>query len=201
MKKIITRLLLPHKEENHEYSGNLYWHTANPSQKLIYDSLQKLHTKGYRASAFQEGDGITFENQTKTLVQVYSDIKFAFDWSDVELADNPQTKILLAELKKYETRPGNFYYKVCDKDFFEKDGVALVKITGPDFFTGTTYSVTILKSEFDLLERGEHFQVALKTTSASDREFLISGISINSNIFKEVEEYPDKDFDADDLPS
>lgn len=197
--KIATRLLLPHKEEHIEFSGNLYWHIPTPSQKMIYDSLQSLTERGYFASPFPEGDGITFSHKSKTLVQVYNDIKLAFDWSDVELQDNPQSKILLAELKKYEPRPGSFYYKVCDKDFFEKDGVAHVKISGPDFLTGSIYSATILKSEFDLIESGEHFQVALKKTNASDREFLISGIS-NNNIFKEAQENPDEDYDADELP-
>jgi len=200
MPRIVTRLLLPHKEEHAYYCGNLYWHNAALSQKMIFASLNKLQAKGYRASAFPEGDGITFDNESKTLLEVYEDIKLAFDWSDVELPDNPQTKILLAELKKSEQRPGSFYYKVCKKDFFEIDGVAHVKISGPDFLTGITYSVTILKSEFDLLESGENFQVALKKTSASDREFLISGISDHNNIFKGAQENPDEDFDADELP-
>ena len=57
----------------------------------------------------------------------------------------------------------------------------------------------ILKSEFDLLESGENFQVALKKTSASDREFLISGISGHNTIFTDVQENPFEDYDADEL--
>ena len=110
MSRIVTRLLLPHKEPHAYYCGNLYWHSAAPSQKMIFDSLQKLQAKGYRAAAFLEGDGITFDNESKTLLEVYEDIKLSFDWSDVELPDNPKTKILLAELKKYQPQPGSFYY-------------------------------------------------------------------------------------------
>jgi len=200
MSRIVTRLLLPHKEAHAYYCGNLYWHSPAPSQQMIFDSVNKLQAKGYRASAFPEGDGITFDDESKTLLEVYEDIKLSFDWSDIELPDNRQTKILLAALKKNEPRPGCFYYKVCDKEFLEIDGVINVKITGSDFLTGNTYSVTILKSEFDLLESGEHFQTVLKKTSASDREFLISGISDRNNIYKEAQENPDEDFDADELP-
>ncbi len=201
MERIVTRLLLPHKEGRIEFNGNLYWGSNIPPQKLINYSRDRLEEKGYWVSCFPEGDGIVFEAKSENLLEIYNDIIWAFDWSDVQLPDNPQSRMVLLDLNnpelKYVPTPGNFYYMVCKQEFVMADGEEYVKITGPDIITGITYSVTILFTEYEKIRKGEKFQVVLRSLPANDREFLISGISTNE-LFLEEEENQDFSDNADE---
>lgn len=49
--------------------------------------------------------------------------------------------------------------------------------TGPCVLTKKPYSVTVKGSELYAYRKGEYIQIAFKSLSAGDREFLISGYS------------------------
>lgn len=80
MEKLTATLLPPH----HEYSGNLLWNasTAVALESEIYESINKLRELGYWASAFPEGDGVTFtdNSKNKNIDDITSDIKSCFEW-------------------------------------------------------------------------------------------------------------------------
>jgi hypothetical protein len=63
MEKLSAVLLPPHQE----YSGNLLWNASNiiGCESEIYASINQLRGLGYWASAFPEGDGISFTENTK----------------------------------------------------------------------------------------------------------------------------------------
>ena len=69
------------------------------------------------------------------------------------------------------------YYALSDAcEWTEaKDGV--FTISGPCIVTGKTVTVTIKVAEYDEYERGAYIQDALKSLSADEREFLMSGHS------------------------
>lgn len=77
--------------------------------------------------------------------------------------------------------PTHFYLNThCTHQNFPKNGIAHIKITGHDVFSGEEYSVVVKKEELDSLYRGAQFQEAFKSISKEDREFLISGIAPES---------------------
>ncbi|XHX76651.1 MAG: hypothetical protein RBJ76_19740 [Stenomitos frigidus ULC029] len=86
-------------------SGNLLWNTAQfkEFEDEISYSLNLLREIGYWASAFPEGDGITFnfkdENISKTNEEMLTDFKNCFNWVDIELGKSNDSNIELAELE------------------------------------------------------------------------------------------------------
>jgi len=70
----------------------------------------------------------------------------------------------------------HYYQNNCVISFFDLDGTSYVEISGPDVITGNSFSVKILKKEFDLIEQGIPFQKAIKSIPKEEIEFLISGI-------------------------
>ena len=76
-------------------SGNLLWNKSifNDSKSKIEISLGKLREIGYWASAFPEGDGVTFnvtdETSTKSNDEMFDDFLSAFDWVDIEKVAKP----------------------------------------------------------------------------------------------------------------
>lgn len=85
MKDLPAVLLPPH----HEYSGNLLWNAFNVIgyESEISASINQLRGLGYWASAFPEGDGITFtENSKKKKVDhIASDIQSCFKWLSISV--------------------------------------------------------------------------------------------------------------------
>lgn len=70
------------------------------------------------------------------------------------------------------------YYKThCKVKKLENDQV---EISGPDIFTGDTFSVCIESTEYEALENGLQFQKAIRSIAPEEREFLISGMAPSS---------------------
>ena len=93
---------LPPREN---YSGNLLWNKSifRDSKSKIEISLDKLREIGYWASAFPEGDGVTFNVTDKTSKksndEMFDDFRSAFDWVDIEKAKSKDSNTELAELE------------------------------------------------------------------------------------------------------
>jgi len=85
-----------------KHTGNILWEKAHPIKFGIFpkehpvgggfagslqlgtgENIKKFREKGYWASCFPEGDGITLESNNKSSEQVIKDIKECFGW-DVE---------------------------------------------------------------------------------------------------------------------
>lgn len=85
MEKLPAILLPPH----HEYSGNLLWNASNAIglESKIYKSINRLRELGYWASAFPEGDGVTFTDNSKNKKtdDIASDIKSCFEWLSISV--------------------------------------------------------------------------------------------------------------------
>jgi hypothetical protein len=77
------------KPPHHEYTGNLLW---NPSDVVgrkaeISTSLERFRLLGYWASAYPEGDGVTFteESGKKRNAEIASDVRTSFQWLEVSV--------------------------------------------------------------------------------------------------------------------
>lgn len=85
MEKLSAVLLPPH----HEYLGNLLWNTSSVigRESEISASIDQLRGLGYWASAFPEGDGITFTDNTKNkkVDSIVLDIQSCFKWLNISV--------------------------------------------------------------------------------------------------------------------
>jgi hypothetical protein len=85
MEKLTAVLLPPH----HEYTGNLLWNAFNliGRESEIWASINQLRGLDYWASAFPEGDGITFTENTKKkkVDHIASDIESCFKWLSISV--------------------------------------------------------------------------------------------------------------------
>lgn len=85
--------------------GNLLWRKEQfkGSNNEIRASLNKLKNIGYWASAFPEGDGVTFkvesEEDVRTSDEMLSDFKDCFDWIEISLGKSKDSNTELAELE------------------------------------------------------------------------------------------------------
>lgn len=85
MTKISAVLLPPH----HEYTGNLLWDASDVIGREfeVGNSINQLRGFGYWASAFPEGDGVTFtENSgSKSTDELARDVKSSFEWLNISV--------------------------------------------------------------------------------------------------------------------
>jgi hypothetical protein len=92
-----ARILFPRANVN----GNLLWNKAEAvsEQSRISASLTKLRALGYWASAFPEGDGVTFSDKScRSESVVLGDFVAAFDWLNISIAKSGNGNFELAEL-------------------------------------------------------------------------------------------------------
>jgi len=182
----MARFIFPHG--NH--LGNLVW-TKNekPSQVTINKALAFFGSRNYFASAFPEGDGICFEHSYKKNIDFFRDFTDAFPDLDFQIYDTPENRKLMLQINiPPAPKPGNFYYKTCNKKIKQVNGKEEITFSGPDVVTGNLYSVTISKEQLDLIEKGLPFEIVLNHLPANKREFLISGISTN-DLFKDNDDF------------
>lgn len=85
MTKVSAVLLPPH----HEYKGNLLWDASEVigRESEIGDSINQLRGLGYWASAFPEGDGVTFTEDSgrKDADELAQDVKSSFEWLNISV--------------------------------------------------------------------------------------------------------------------
>ncbi|EPV8391018.1 hypothetical protein ACWASN_000036 [Klebsiella aerogenes] len=87
------------------YSGNVLWCKEDFINKVddILTSLIKLRGIGYWASAFPEGNGITFnynkDRYQKSSIEILEDFSRCFEWVVIELAKSRNSDLELAELE------------------------------------------------------------------------------------------------------
>lgn len=85
MSTVSAVLLPPH----HEYTGNLLWNASDVigRESDIGTSLNRLSELGYWASAFPEGDGVTFTEDSgkKPNKEIVSDVRACFDWLNISV--------------------------------------------------------------------------------------------------------------------
>ena len=85
MTKIPAVLLPPH----HEYTGNLLWNASDVigRESEISISINQLRGMGYWASAFPEGDGVTFTEDTgeKQNDELVADVRACFEWLSISV--------------------------------------------------------------------------------------------------------------------
>lgn len=108
------------------YSGNLLWNKSKFSDvsSKIESSLGKLREIGYWASAFPEGDGVTFnvtdETATKSNDEMFNDFRSAFDWVDIETAKSKDSNSELAELEDEDETLECIVIVPLDKIYIQK---------------------------------------------------------------------------------
>lgn len=85
MSNIPAVLLPPH----HEYTGNLLWNASDVigRESEISVSINQLRELGYWASAFPEGDGVTFTEDSgeKRNDELVSDVRKCFEWLNISV--------------------------------------------------------------------------------------------------------------------
>lgn len=128
-----ARIIFP----NGHYSGNLLWNKAEALEweTAIANSLSLIRLKNYWASAYPEGDGVTFTDENKRSdAEVLKDFITCFEWLDIaagqtknanfELADlegdaEMQCTVIvpLSKLKIEETFSIGDFQFVCNKEF------------------------------------------------------------------------------------
>lgn len=121
--KMKARFLPPKGNEQ----GNLLWSKSkfSDSNLKIEASLEKLRKMGYWASAFPEGDGVTFnfadETITKNNNEIFDDFQSAFDWVDIEQAQSQDSNAELAELVDEEETIECIVIVPLDKIFIQQN--------------------------------------------------------------------------------
>ncbi|EIA9362900.1 hypothetical protein K7116_001415 [Salmonella enterica] len=96
-----ARLIPPYEN----YTGNVLWRKEDFINKVddISTSLKKLRDMGYWASAYPEGDGITFkytkDSYQKSSIEILEDFSICFEWVEIELAKSRSSNLELAELE------------------------------------------------------------------------------------------------------
>lgn len=94
-----AKLLLPRGN----YSGNLLWRKAElPGKELqLALSLERLNEFGYWASAFPEGDGVTFNDKGagRSEQKILDEFCEAFPWLDVSMGIHGNSNQELADLE------------------------------------------------------------------------------------------------------
>lgn len=77
------------KPPHREYTGNLLWNAVAVvgRESEISASLAKFRELGYWASAYPEGDGVTFTDESgdKRNEEIVSEARKCFDWLDISL--------------------------------------------------------------------------------------------------------------------
>lgn len=77
------------KPPHHEYNGNLLWNVASVvgKEREISESLDQLRKLGYWASPFPEGDGVTLNDETKSIAidELLEDVRRCFKWLDISV--------------------------------------------------------------------------------------------------------------------
>lgn len=85
MTKVAAVLLPPH----HEYTGNLLWNASEVigRETQIGASINQLRELGYWASAFPEGDGVTFTEDSgkKRNDELVLDVQSCFEWLQISI--------------------------------------------------------------------------------------------------------------------
>ncbi|WP_440117685.1 hypothetical protein [Paenibacillus sp. QZ-Y1] len=82
----MKKAFLLHPYEN--VNGNLRWSSKNQfDQAEVISSLEELRKLGYWASAFPEGDGITFSKDEYSSEQSLEDFVKTFSWLEIEQCD------------------------------------------------------------------------------------------------------------------
>lgn len=85
------------------YNGNLLWRRVElqGNEELLVQSLKQVVELGYWASAFPEGDGVTFNDRTgaRSKEQILADFVAAFPWLDVSIGETKNGNTELAKLE------------------------------------------------------------------------------------------------------
>ncbi|EDP9826213.1 hypothetical protein QE94_004037 [Salmonella enterica subsp. enterica] len=130
--------LLPPREN---YNGNLIWCKEDVIDKSdeILTSLNKLRSLGYWASAYPEGEGVTFnyknDEYQKNDLEILEDFRECFEWVNIDLAISGNSNIELTNIEDklktmectiivpiekifiQETIPIGQYIFYCEKQF------------------------------------------------------------------------------------
>jgi hypothetical protein len=99
----MVEALFLHPYQN--YTGNILW--AVPTNSSDFDklniSLEDIRKLGYWASAFPEGDGITFNHQKYSKERGISDFRRCFSWLNLTVTSPTELNEKLALLYKDKT--------------------------------------------------------------------------------------------------
>lgn len=93
-----ARIIFP----NGHYTGNLLWSKAEALEReaAIANSLTLIRLKNYWASAYPEGDGVTFTDENKRSdTEVLKDFRNCFKWLDIVVGQTKNANFELADLQ------------------------------------------------------------------------------------------------------
>lgn len=84
---------------NGNMNGNLRWASRNQfNEQKISTSLEEIRALGYWASAFPEGDGITFTKDHYISEQALKDFRKSFSWIEIEQCERSELNYKMKEL-------------------------------------------------------------------------------------------------------
>ncbi|MES2362375.1 MAG: hypothetical protein V4646_11300 [Pseudomonadota bacterium] len=93
-----ARIIFP----NGHYTGNLLWNKAEALERetAIANSLALIRLKDYWASAYPEGDGVTFTDKRKRSdEEVLKDFMDCFNWLEIAVGQTKNSNFELADLE------------------------------------------------------------------------------------------------------
>ncbi|WFF42121.1 hypothetical protein EVC62_11740 [Salinicola endophyticus] len=178
MTKVSAVLLPPH----HEYTGNLLWDASDVigRETEIGESINQLRGLGYWASAFPEGDGVTFTEDSgrKDTDELARDVKSSFDWLNISV---DLSKMNQEAPKRSPIATLGFE----DPIKLEKSEVALTQLEGAIdlFLNGKRLSSITLAAAADgvfagLLKQKEKKSAAEETWSSIEKARENTGLNI-----------------------
>ncbi|QYZ67009.1 MAG: hypothetical protein OI74_09205 [Gammaproteobacteria bacterium (ex Lamellibrachia satsuma)] len=136
------------KPPREPYTGNLLWDIveARAFSSEITNSLEMLRKKGYWASPFPEGDGVTFtdEGKSKKDIELLNDFRACFDWLEISLD-------LTFSKENIKTKPAESKLSFEKNVVLSKIEIALTQLEDAIelFITGKRLSVITLAGAAD----------------------------------------------------
>jgi len=130
------------------YTGNLLWNVteALSFNSEIQHSLEEIRKRGYWASPFPEGDGVTFrdEAESKKDIEILNDFRACFEWLKISLD-------LTFSKEKTENKPAESKLSFEDNVILKKSEIAMLQLEDAIelFMSGKRISVITLAGAAD----------------------------------------------------
>ncbi len=89
--------------------GNLLWRKTDlvGKENLLVQSIETIRGRGYWASCFPEGDGVTFKDESidRSAEQMLFDFQDSFPWLAISMATQGSSDLELATLESESENP------------------------------------------------------------------------------------------------
>jgi len=148
------------------YTGNLLWDVGEALnfKPEIQNSLEKIRNRGYWASLYPEGDGVTFKDDTESKkdIEILNDFRSCFEWLKIEID-------LTFSKEQTQKKPAESKLSFEENVILKKSEIAMLQLEDAIdlFMSGKRISVITLAGAADGIFAGLLKEVG-ETSAAED---------------------------------